>query len=63
MPACSQHMRKKRRKKGKFERICDCCEDKVIYDFYMKLETKAEEALGVEEEITMLKHDNYTREV
>jgi hypothetical protein len=28
----------------------------------MKLEGKAEEALAVEEEITMLKHDNFAKE-
>lgn len=62
MPACGEHLRKKRKKKGKWERICDNCEDKVIYDFYMKLEMKAEEALSVEEEITFMKHDNFAKE-
>jgi len=49
-------MRKRRRKKGKFERICDICEDRVLYETYMKLEAKAEESLAVEEEIVALKH-------
>jgi len=35
--ACNDHLRKRRRKKGKFERICDNCEDRVLYDIYMKL--------------------------
>lgn len=62
MLACSEHMRKRRKKKGKWEKICDNCEDKYLYDVYMKLESKADEALGVEEEITILKHDNFAKE-
>lgn len=44
---CLSHMRKKRKYKntGKFVRICDECEDKHLYDKYMKLEMKAEESL------------------
>ena len=36
---CSTHIRKKRKHKktGKFVRICDECDDKAIYDKYMKL--------------------------
>jgi hypothetical protein len=49
MPACNDHLRKRRKRKGKWERICDNCEDKYLYDVYMKLETKADEALAVEE--------------
>lgn len=33
--------RKRRRKKNKWEKICDNCEDKYLYDTYMKLEIKA----------------------
>lgn len=35
----------------------------MLYDIYMKLEAKAEEAIGVEEEITYLKHENFLKEV
>lgn len=37
MPACNDHMRKRRKKKGKWEKICDNCEDKYLYDAHMKL--------------------------
>lgn len=42
MPICSDHLRKRRRKKNKWEKICDSCEDKFLFDAYMKLEIKAE---------------------
>lgn len=48
MVACIDHTRKRRKKKGKWERICDNCEDKYLYDFYMKLESKADEALIIQ---------------
>lgn len=56
--ACKDHLRKRRRRKNKWEKICDCCEDKFVYDSYMKLEKKKEESLLVEEEIITMKHDN-----
>ena len=56
MPTCLNHLRKKRNKADKWKKICDGCEDKLLYDSYMKLEMKAEEALTVEEEIITLKH-------
>ena len=51
-------MRKKRRKKNKWEKICDSCEDKYLFEAYMKLEIKAEEALGVEQEIVTMKYED-----
>jgi hypothetical protein len=39
---CSQHLRKKRKNKGSFDRICDTCEDKYLFESYMKYEMKAE---------------------
>ena len=41
-------------------RICDECDDKIIYDKYMKLESKAEEALLMQEMIIQGKHDELT---
>jgi hypothetical protein len=35
-------------RKGKFQKICDNCEDQALYDIYGKLEAKAEEAFAVE---------------
>jgi hypothetical protein len=44
--ACSQHIRKKRKdKNGVWVRICDDCEDKYLFESYMKFELKAEEAI------------------
>jgi hypothetical protein len=60
--ACTEHLRKRRRRKGKFERICDNCEDRALYDIFLKLEAKAEEAIAMEEEITALKHENFAKE-
>jgi hypothetical protein len=37
MECCNEHLRKKRRKNKKWERICDYCEDKSLYENYMKL--------------------------
>ena len=37
---CNDHMRKKRKNKNdknKFVRVCDICEDKYLYQKYMKL--------------------------
>ena len=48
-------MVKRRRKKNKWERICDNCEDQFLFDAYMKLEIKAEESLAVEEKIVTMK--------
>ena len=62
MNVCNDHLRKRRRKTGKWERICDNCEDNIIYATYMKLESKAEESLSIEEEITQLKHENFAKE-
>lgn len=50
-------MRKRRRKRNKWEKICDYCEDKFLYEAYMKLEIKAEESLAVEEEIVAMKYE------
>ena len=41
-------------------RICDECDDKIIYDKYMKLESKAEEALLMQEMIIQGKHEELT---
>jgi len=30
-------LRKKRTKKGKFQKICDNCEDQALYEIYGKL--------------------------
>lgn len=38
-------------------KICDDCEDKYIYDKYMKLEGKAEEAILMQEMIIQGKHE------
>ena len=59
---CSSHIRKKRKHKktGKFVRICDDCDDKIIYDKYMKLQSKAEEAILMQEMIIQGKHDELT---
>lgn len=56
--ACKDHLRKRRVKNNKWEKICDGCEDKLLFDLYMKLEIKAEEALLVEEEIVSMKCKN-----
>lgn len=42
--ACNEHMRKKRKhpQTGKFTKICDDCEDKNLFERYMKSEIKAE---------------------
>ena len=45
--ACKEHLRKRRRKKNKWEKICDECEDRFLYDSYMKLEKRKEESLMV----------------
>lgn len=37
-------------------RICDECDDKLIYDKYMHLESKAEEAILMQEMIIQGKH-------
>ena len=42
METCDKHLRKRRRLNKKFERICDICEDKHLFENYMKLEIKAE---------------------
>lgn len=51
-------MRKKRKhpKSGKFVRVCDDCEDKHLFEKYMKTEIKAEEALQLQEMIIETKH-------
>jgi len=33
---CTEHLRKKRKNKGVFDRICDSCEDKYLFESYMK---------------------------
>ena len=50
---CIEHIRKKRKYKNtnKFVRICDDCEDKYLYDKYKSSESKAEEALAMQEMI------------
>lgn len=55
---CNEHMRKKRKhpKSGKFVRVCDDCEDKHLFEKYMKTEIKAEEALQLQEMIIETKH-------
>jgi hypothetical protein len=55
--ACSQHIRKKRKDKsgGTWARICDDCEDKYLFECYMKFELKAEEAIQMQEEIVTAK--------
>lgn len=56
---CLEHLRKKRKYKNtpKFLRICDDCEDSYLYDKYMKFETKAEEAIAMQEMIIQTKRD------
>jgi hypothetical protein len=51
-------MRKKRKhpKSGKFVRVCDDCEDKHLFEKYMKTEIKAEEAVQLQEMIIETKH-------
>ena len=34
MDVCNNHLRKKRRKNKKYEKICDYCEDKSLYENY-----------------------------
>ena len=48
-------MRKLRKGKTREIRVCDECEDKNIYDAVMKNELKAEEEIGMREEIVRLK--------
>lgn len=56
---CSSHIRKKRKQTNgnKFVRICDDCEDKILFDRYMKSESKAEEALAMQEMIVQSKRN------
>ena len=63
MEVCNNHLRKKRRKNKKYEKICDYCEDKSLYENYMKLELKAEEALTTQEEIIGMKYNEFLKEV
>ena len=60
--ACNDHMRKKRKhpKSGKFLKVCDDCEDKHLFEKYMKTELKAEEALQMQEMIIASKHQELT---
>lgn len=45
-------MRKKRKdRSGAWKRICDDCEDKYLFESYMRFELKAEEAIVMHEEI------------
>jgi len=52
-------VRKKRKMKNnnKFVRICDDCEDKQLYDKYRNTESKAEEALAMQEMIVEAKRN------
>ena len=52
---CLDHIRKKRYRSGEFGRICDDCEDKILFENYMKVEIKAEEAIVAHEEIVKLR--------
>jgi hypothetical protein len=42
---------------NKFLRICDDCEDKQLYDKYRNTESKAEEALAMQEMIVEAKRN------
>lgn len=42
---------------NKFVRICDDCEDKQLYDKYRNSESKAEEALAMQEMIVEAKRN------
>lgn len=63
LTCCKEHLRKRRRLKGKMERICDNCEDKYLFESYMKLELKAEEAILMQEEIVFEKEEYLKNEL
>lgn len=59
METCSDHLRKRRKRQNKWERVCDDCEDRIIFEAHTKLESKREESMMVEEEITTLKWETH----